>query len=113
MIGSLWDLKRCDNRVESDRGFTIMIGSLWDLKQFSVQVFGSVEVYHDRFPMGFETLVHLRHVSTNLSIMIGSLWDLKLKYAQEAGWCSRYHDRFPMGFETYIFEIYPSPSPLS
>ncbi len=57
----------------------IMIGSLWDLKLANVGRKGSAGIYHDRFPMGFETGV----LPKSYKVL------------------SYYHDRFPMGFETH------------
>ena len=62
-----------------------MIGSLWDLKRRMVETLKQIEHYHDRFPMGFETVYD--HVLVGVVV---------------AG----YHDRFPMGFETENEETY-------
>ena len=55
-----------------------MIGSLWDLKLTILNDTDDTNfVYHDRFPMGFETH-SLDEISEKMkAIMIGSLWDLK------------------------------------
>ncbi len=100
-----------------------MIGSLWDLKRCANSSDCALVNYHDRFPMGFETLhycciiltviypimigslwdlkhVVLNDISVNIPIMIGSLWDLKPFSAYSSSHPLSYHDRFPMGFET-------------
>ena len=67
--------------------------------------------YHDRFPMGFETLSAVLWRWQKLTIMIGSLWDLKLPlFASFSNVLLGYHDRFPMGFETNHFLFDESPT---
>ncbi len=78
MIGSLWDLKHAVMGDKTSDDLSIMIGSLWDLKHpESIEKLAKKALYHDRFPMGFETRGGCRHPYTQTTIMIGSLWDLK------------------------------------
>ena len=80
---------------------SIMIGSLWDLKLSKVAVKSfSVDDYHDRFPMGFETIVQIPMPLGMLTIMIGSLWDLKPDYGTRLLCVKFYNNRLPLGFET-------------
>ena len=55
MIASLWDLKLTSALDNLNLMGTIMIASLWDLKPSAFQAGYEAILYHDSFPMGFET----------------------------------------------------------
>ncbi len=81
-----------------------MIGSLWDLKPSINQTFDGFEfVYHDRFPMGFETFCHLDSILFRFCYhdRFPMGFETLLDHSLEK-FSVYYHDRFPMGFETFL-----------